>query len=238
MDGVNLKEASLRNMAVMNSAALAAARGSGGGLPASVAPVRVSAPVLNGANSAASAALDTPSLGPASGPLVPIGSGGNGLALGGPGSLSRGLPRYVRQPPIEAVVFAWGVNEDGQIGNLDSEADVMQPKVWPPPPPPAGWGLRSAGMERRLRGLRDALSAQTLPLCFWCMAAWCTSRCACASTHNCGSPLQHWKHCASHAAPVPVLPVCVCAPPNAYTLGGTGLGARPCRFRMIYVICI
>ena len=31
------------------------------------------------------------------------------------GSLTRSLPAYVRNPPIEAAVFAWGVAEDGQL---------------------------------------------------------------------------------------------------------------------------
>ena len=34
------------------------------------------------------------------------------------GSLCRQLPPYVQQPPIEAVVFGWGVNEDGQLVRL------------------------------------------------------------------------------------------------------------------------
>ena len=31
------------------------------------------------------------------------------------GYLCRALPHYVQKPPIEAVVFGWGVNEDGQL---------------------------------------------------------------------------------------------------------------------------
>lgn len=31
------------------------------------------------------------------------------------GYLCRALPQYVQRPPIEAVVFGWGVNEDGQL---------------------------------------------------------------------------------------------------------------------------
>lgn len=31
------------------------------------------------------------------------------------GFLCRSLPQYVQKPPIEAVVFGWGVNEDGQL---------------------------------------------------------------------------------------------------------------------------
>lgn len=31
------------------------------------------------------------------------------------GFLCRALPEYVQKPPIEAVVFGWGVNEDGQL---------------------------------------------------------------------------------------------------------------------------
>lgn len=31
------------------------------------------------------------------------------------GFLCRSLPHYVQKPPIEAVVFGWGVNEDGQL---------------------------------------------------------------------------------------------------------------------------
>ena len=120
MDGSTspVKEASLRNIAAIN-AATAAVRSNG--TPAG--PV--------GATSAMSAAATPTAM------LLPKGNGHSNAdtptaalpVLGGPGSLCRGLPRYVRQPPIEAVVFAWGVNEDGQLGNLDSTADVMQPKV-------------------------------------------------------------------------------------------------------------
>jgi hypothetical protein len=31
------------------------------------------------------------------------------------GSLSRDLPSYVNNPPVESVVFGWGTNEDGQL---------------------------------------------------------------------------------------------------------------------------
>jgi hypothetical protein len=44
------------------------------------------------------------------------------------GALCRKLPQYVKTPPVEAVVFAWGVNEDGQLG-IDSEQNVATPKV-------------------------------------------------------------------------------------------------------------
>ncbi|CAL5222769.1 g5181 [Coccomyxa viridis] len=44
------------------------------------------------------------------------------------GYLCRALPQYVQRPPIEAVVFGWGVNEDGQLG-LDTGNDVLAPKV-------------------------------------------------------------------------------------------------------------
>lgn len=44
------------------------------------------------------------------------------------GHLCKNLPVYVRKPPIEAVVFAWGVNEDGQLG-LDCQNNVTTPKV-------------------------------------------------------------------------------------------------------------
>jgi hypothetical protein len=33
----------------------------------------------------------------------------------GVGGLTKDLPNYVRNPPIEAVVFGWGVAEDGQL---------------------------------------------------------------------------------------------------------------------------
>ncbi|KAI7841414.1 hypothetical protein COHA_004809 [Chlorella ohadii] len=50
------------------------------------------------------------------------------------GSLCDHLPAYVYDPPIETVVFSWGVNEDGQLG-LDRVSggaaanNVLQPKV-------------------------------------------------------------------------------------------------------------
>jgi hypothetical protein len=50
------------------------------------------------------------------------------------GSLCDHLPAYVYDPPIETVVFSWGVNEDGQLG-LDripggaAANNVLQPKV-------------------------------------------------------------------------------------------------------------
>jgi hypothetical protein len=31
------------------------------------------------------------------------------------GGLTKDMPNYVRNPPIEAVVFGWGVAEDGQL---------------------------------------------------------------------------------------------------------------------------
>ena len=51
------------------------------------------------------------------------------------GSLCSHLPAYVYDPPIEAVVFAWGVNEDGQLGLENAPqaspaaTNVLQPKV-------------------------------------------------------------------------------------------------------------
>eukprot|EP00884_Botryococcus_braunii_P004691 jgi/Botrbrau1/14222/Bobra.0254s0011.1 len=44
------------------------------------------------------------------------------------GRLAKDVPSYVREPPIEAVVFGWGVAEDGQLG-LDTEQNVHSPKV-------------------------------------------------------------------------------------------------------------
>eukprot|EP00887_Chlorella_sp_A99_P001925 scaffold18.g1925.t1 len=44
------------------------------------------------------------------------------------GSLCEGLPAYMYDPPVEAVVFGFGVNEDGQLG-LDTDANVLTPKV-------------------------------------------------------------------------------------------------------------
>jgi len=44
------------------------------------------------------------------------------------GSLARKFPGFVKQPPVESVVFAWGVNEDGQLG-LDSVGNHLSPKV-------------------------------------------------------------------------------------------------------------
>ena len=48
------------------------------------------------------------------------------------GSLCDNLPAYVYDPPIETVVFAWGVNEDGQLGLESAGAgggNVLAPKV-------------------------------------------------------------------------------------------------------------
>ncbi|GAB4819656.1 hypothetical protein N2152v2_006702 [Parachlorella kessleri] len=44
------------------------------------------------------------------------------------GSLCEGLPQYCYEPPIEAVVLGFGVNEDGQLG-LDTADNVLTPKV-------------------------------------------------------------------------------------------------------------
>ncbi len=38
------------------------------------------------------------------------------------GYLCRSLPYYVQKPPIEAVVFGWGVNEDGQLVSVIVQA--------------------------------------------------------------------------------------------------------------------
>ncbi|GIL92948.1 hypothetical protein Vretifemale_20418 [Volvox reticuliferus] len=51
------------------------------------------------------------------------------LMLAGPGSLCAVLPYYARRPPIEAVVFGWGVNEDGQLGLALARENVVVPKV-------------------------------------------------------------------------------------------------------------
>mmetsp|Transcript_2765 Transcript_2765/g.7800 ORF Transcript_2765/g.7800 Transcript_2765/m.7800 type:complete len:497 (+) Transcript_2765:160-1650(+) len=44
------------------------------------------------------------------------------------GCLADRAPAYARHPPIEAVVFGWGVNEDCQLG-LDEDRDQLTPKV-------------------------------------------------------------------------------------------------------------
>jgi hypothetical protein len=44
------------------------------------------------------------------------------------GALLADLPSYCTSPPIEVVVFGWGVTEDGQLG-LDSKEDVCRPSV-------------------------------------------------------------------------------------------------------------
>lgn len=44
------------------------------------------------------------------------------------GCLLADQPSYCTSPPIEVVVFGWGVTEDGQLG-LDSIADVPRPSV-------------------------------------------------------------------------------------------------------------
>ncbi len=44
------------------------------------------------------------------------------------GVLCANSPSYVLNPPIEAVVFAWGASEDHQLG-LDTEEDIKSPKV-------------------------------------------------------------------------------------------------------------
>ncbi|EFJ39861.1 hypothetical protein VOLCADRAFT_108456 [Volvox carteri f. nagariensis] len=56
------------------------------------------------------------------------GGGGGAMMMGGPGSLCASLPYYVRRPPIEAVVFGWGVSEDGQLG-VEERENVVAPKV-------------------------------------------------------------------------------------------------------------
>lgn len=38
------------------------------------------------------------------------------------------LCRHVLSPPIEAVVFGWGVNEDCQVG-IEGNTDILSPKV-------------------------------------------------------------------------------------------------------------
>eukprot|EP00890_Picochlorum_soloecismus_P003284 jgi/Picsp_1/3957/NSC_01469-R1_ran gtpase binding len=45
------------------------------------------------------------------------------------GVIVRGLPSFVYDPPVETVVFGWGVNEDGQLGLLETQQDVLAPKV-------------------------------------------------------------------------------------------------------------
>ena len=44
------------------------------------------------------------------------------------GSLVANLPEYCGKPPIEAVVFGWGVTEDGQLG-MDSLEEIHRPSV-------------------------------------------------------------------------------------------------------------
>lgn len=39
------------------------------------------------------------------------------------------LPAHVRDPPIETVLFAWGINEDGQLGIESAQQHVSMPKV-------------------------------------------------------------------------------------------------------------
>jgi len=41
------------------------------------------------------------------------------------GSLYAELPSFVTAPPIEAVVFGWGVAEDGQLASLPESAEVF-----------------------------------------------------------------------------------------------------------------
>ncbi|KAF5827001.1 regulator of chromosome condensation 1/beta-lactamase-inhibitor protein II [Dunaliella salina] len=45
------------------------------------------------------------------------------------GRLCRDLPSHVTNPPVETVVFAWGVNEDGQLGLDRDQNTLMTPKV-------------------------------------------------------------------------------------------------------------
>lgn len=44
------------------------------------------------------------------------------------GSLCKRTPQYAREPPVEAVVFGWGVCEDGQLG-FETTENVCTPKV-------------------------------------------------------------------------------------------------------------
>ncbi|PSC75605.1 ultraviolet-B receptor UVR8-like [Micractinium conductrix] len=67
-------------------------------------------------------------------PPLTLGRSPASVASSHVGSLCDGLPAYVYDPPIEAVVFAWGVNEDGQLGleKLGGGAaaeNVLAPKV-------------------------------------------------------------------------------------------------------------
>eukprot|EP00798_Chlamydomonas_sp_ICE-L_P002659 gene2659-17125_t len=72
------------------------------------------------------------------------------------GSLCRNLPRYVRNPPIEAVVFAWGVNEDGQLGLL-GDGNVPTPKVVDTLLG-VQWQGRSFGCDPLVAGSRNSLA--------------------------------------------------------------------------------
>lgn len=80
--------------------------------------------------------------------LFPSGSGDTGERHPGDASGAaghsvrddRGLCAFVRKPPIETVAFGWGVNEDGQLGLMETRSGnekgekgqssfVMSPKV-------------------------------------------------------------------------------------------------------------
>ena len=47
------------------------------------------------------------------------------------GSLQEGLPTYVSDPPIEAVCFAYGVSEDGQLVRHLSHYHPISPPTMP-----------------------------------------------------------------------------------------------------------
>ncbi|MEW5298972.1 MAG: hypothetical protein WDW36_002037 [Sanguina aurantia] len=57
------------------------------------------------------------------------------------GYLCRRVPQYAASPPIETVVFAWGVSEDAQLG-LNTGVNILTPKVVE-----ATLGLRLSGRK-------------------------------------------------------------------------------------------
>jgi alpha-tubulin suppressor-like RCC1 family protein len=55
-------------------------------------------------------------------------SGTDAPQISSAGSLVADLPSYCTKPPIETVMFGWGVSEDSQLG-LDSQEDTDRPSV-------------------------------------------------------------------------------------------------------------
>ena len=73
------------------------------------------------------------------------------------GYLCRSLPHYVQRPPIEAVVFGWGVNEDGQLVRMSCAAWKMLQEA----------DAQRFGQTEFCKHCAEALSSPTCRLLLW-----------------------------------------------------------------------